>query len=76
MPGEVPAEGAAGRTKSPNYPRLAGQPAWYLSTHLQLWKHRQRGGGPYAHLMAKIAPHLTDEQIEALALWYAEKPGG
>lgn len=66
----------AERAKNPNYPRLVGQPAWYLSTHLQLWKHRQRGGGPYAHLMAKIAPHLTDEQIEALALWYAEKPGG
>ncbi|KQT65762.1 MULTISPECIES: c-type cytochrome [unclassified Aureimonas] len=68
--------GDEGRARNPNYPRLAGQPAWYLSTHLQLWKHRQRGGGPYAHLMAKIAPHFTDEQIEALAMWYAGQGGG
>ncbi|KQT52706.1 hypothetical protein ASG43_19905 [Aureimonas sp. Leaf454] len=67
--------GDDGRAKNPNYPRLNGQPAWYLSTHLTLWKHHQRGGGPYSHLMDKIAPHLTDEQIEALALWYAGREG-
>jgi cytochrome c553 len=43
-------------------------------THLHLWKEGGRGGTRFSHLMAKIAPNMTDEQIEAVAAWYAERP--
>lgn len=53
------------------YPYLAGQPEWYLSEHLRLFRDGVRGGTPYAEIMTKIAVHMTDEQIEAVAAWYA-----
>lgn len=70
------AERAANAQKNAHYPYLAGQPAWYLSTHLHLWRTHHRAGGPYAHLMDKIAIHLTDQQIAAVSLWYARQPPG
>jgi cytochrome c553 len=68
--------GAEGRRKNDHYPNLDGQPEWYVKTHLELWKEGHRGGTRFAHLMAKIAPNMTDEQIEAVAVWYAEQPLG
>ncbi|WP_019994763.1 c-type cytochrome [Aureimonas ureilytica] len=70
--------GAAGREKNPHYPRLAGQPEWFLATQLQLWKDEHRGGTPFNHVMTPIAINLTEEQIDALALWYsrADPAGG
>ena len=58
------------------YPYLAGQPAWYLSTHLKLWREGERGGTRKSHLMDKIAIHLTDEQIAAVSAWYERQPAG
>ena len=68
--------GAEGRLKNDHYPYLGGQPEWYAKTHLHLWKEGVRGGTRFSHLMAKIAPNMTDEQIEAVAAWYAERPVG
>jgi cytochrome c553 len=63
-------------SEAARYPYLAGQPAWYLSTHLKLWRDGERAGTPNAHLMDKIAIHLTDEQIAAVSAWYATQPLG
>lgn len=63
--------GASERARNPNYPRLAGQPEWFIATQLQLWKDHQRGGTPYNHVMEPIAVNMTEEQIDALALWYS-----
>lgn len=63
--------GAAGRARNPYYPYLAGQPEWYLSEHLKLWKEKKRGGTDYAHIMAEIAEGMTEEQIKAVSAWYA-----
>lgn len=63
--------GPAGRARNPYYPYLAGQPKWYLSEHLHLWKEGKRGGTPYAHIMSEIAENMTEEQIEAVSEWYA-----
>ena len=52
-------------------PVIAGQHEAYLLTQLRLWRDGQRGGGPRAELMAQAARHLTDEDIAALAAWYA-----
>ncbi|WP_158043931.1 c-type cytochrome [Skermanella pratensis] len=68
--------GPRGRLKNDHYPYLAGQPEWYLSTHLHLWKEAHRGGTRFNHLMTEFADSLTDEQIEAVAAWYAEQPLG
>lgn len=56
------------------YPYLAGQPEWYLSRHLELWRDGHRGGTSYAHVMSEIARHMIPEQIEAVSAWYAERP--
>ena len=80
LEGKIPScescHGAEGRLKNDHYPYLGGQPEWYAKTHLHLWKEGVRGGTRFSHLMAKIAPHMTDEQIEAVAAWYAEQPAG
>ncbi|MEN3794142.1 c-type cytochrome [Fulvimarina sp. MAC3] len=67
-----------GRAKNGHYPYLAGQPAWYVKTQLELWKDHDitRGGTRFAHLMTPIAKNLTEEQIEAVAAWYASRPVG
>jgi cytochrome c553 len=51
-------------------PRLAGQHEAYLAGQLRLWKrrHTQTQG---AALMAPIAQRLSDEQIDALAAYFA-----
>lgn len=64
--------GPPGRARNPLYPYLAGQPEWYLSKHLRLWKEGHRGGTEYAHIMDEIAKNLTEEQIEAVSGWYSE----
>ena len=61
----------AGRERNPLYPYLAGQPEWYLSKHLRLWKESRRGGTRFAHVMDEIARNLTEEQIEAVSAWYS-----
>ncbi|MAP19088.1 MAG: cytochrome C [Aurantimonas sp.] len=72
--------GADGANREPArnavYPRLAGQPEWYLKTQLHLWKEGERGGTAYAHVMTNIAKHLTEEQIEAAAAWYGQTAPG
>ena len=62
----------AAQAKNPYYPSLAGQPEWYLSEHLRLWKEGERGGTAYAHVMDEIAQNMTPEQIEAVSAWYSE----
>lgn len=65
--------GQAGRARNPLYPYLDGQPEWYLSQHLRLWKEGDRGGTEYAHIMDEIARDLTEEQIDAVSAWYAAR---
>lgn len=56
---------------NPVYPRLAGQPAWYIRQQLYLFRDGIRGGTAYADLMQAVADELTDEHIAALAEYYA-----
>lgn len=69
-------ESCHGATATPPrtaYPYLAGQPEWYLETHLELWHEDERGGTAYSRIMSEIARHLTAEQIEAVSAWYATR---
>ena len=55
----------------PEYPALAGQHEGYLAEQLRLWRGNERGGGPRSHLMSAAAADLDDEEIAALAAYYA-----
>jgi cytochrome c553 len=56
------------------YPRLAGQPASYLRNQLKLFKERKRGGGTRHHLMHPVVDVLTDDDMEAVAAYFASEP--
>jgi cytochrome c553 len=60
--------------RSPAAPLLAGQHADYLVLQLQLFADRRRGGSDRAHLMDAVAPHLTREQMQEVAQYYASLP--
>ena len=72
---DVPAclgcHGAADR--NPAYPELSGQPAEYLETQLRLFRAENRGGTRYQHLMRNAAKNLSDEDIAALAAFFAHR---
>lgn len=60
--------------RNPNYPELAGQYAEYLVLQLTLFKNRQRGGTANAHLMYRVAPGLTADQMKDVASYYESLP--
>jgi cytochrome c553 len=53
------------------YPRLSGQKKPYLETQLRLFRDGVRGGSLYSHIMTEAAAHLGDEDIAALAAYFA-----
>jgi len=57
--------------RNPFFPDLRGQPADYIRTQLHLFKAGERGGSEYRELMRPVARVLTDEDIEAVAAYYA-----
>ena len=70
IPACAQCHGAQGLGVGASFPPLAGQPASYLAAQLQAWKHGTRAPGPQA-LMARIAAKLSDEDVSALADYYA-----
>ena len=70
IPACIECHGPTGRRMKPSYPSLAGQPADYLILQLELFKAGHRGGSPNAHLMQHVAPHLSDEQMRAVAFYF------
>lgn len=55
----------------PGFPSLAGQSPAFLEDQLRLWREQSRGGGPRHELMAAAAANLPEEDVEALAAYYA-----
>jgi cytochrome c553 len=70
VPACIECHGPTGRRMKPSYPTLAGQPADYLMLQLELFKEGRRGGSPNAHLMQHVAPHLSAEQMRAVAHYF------
>ncbi|AIL32414.1 c-type cytochrome [Basilea psittacipulmonis] len=56
-----------------HFPNLNGQPASYLEHQLMIWKTGQRNNDSL-HLMRSIANRLSEEEIKALAAWFASQP--
>lgn len=65
-----------GEGRHETYPRLAGQSQKYLASQLRLWRAGIPRTGPLASIMAPIAAKLTDEDIDALAAYYAASHTG
>ncbi|MDP3514780.1 MAG: cytochrome c [Sulfuritalea sp.] len=59
--------GLVGIAAAPNTPHLAGQPETYLTAQLRAF----RSGSRRHEVMNVIASPLSDEEIAALARWFA-----
>ncbi|MFX1688316.1 c-type cytochrome [Paraburkholderia sp. A2RI-6] len=55
------------------FPPLAGQPAAYIEAQLNAWKNGKRPPGTLA-LMPAVASKLSDADMHAVALYYAQQP--
>ena len=71
VPACAACHGPSEQRRTPGGPELAGQNLPYLAEQLRLWREGKRGGGPRAHLMVAAAQDLEDEDIDALAAYYA-----
>ncbi len=59
--------GALGLSTAPDAPNLAGQPRIYLIAQMKQFRSGKRA----SEVMNVVAKPLSDEDIEALADWYA-----
>lgn len=59
--------------KNPRYPALAGQHFAYLEQQMKLWRAAKRGG-TFDEIMSAAVRNMTDEQIRAVSLYYANQP--
>lgn len=65
--------GAAGLGVGATFPELAGQSQTYIANQLDAWRKGDRANDPM-HLMAGVAGKLDDNQIKAVAAYYASLP--
>lgn len=73
LPGCGECHGAAGQGVGKAFPGLAGQSAEYIMSQLKAWKDGKRTNDPL-HLMTGISSKLSDDQIAAVAAYYAGLP--
>ncbi|HTT36368.1 MAG TPA: c-type cytochrome [Burkholderiales bacterium] len=66
--------GPEGRSISPAFPRLGGQPAAYLEAQLQAFHDRTRDDPPAQGYMWGMTSQLDQEMIRGLAAYYASRP--
>lgn len=65
--------GADGNSAAPNFPKLAGQHAKYISKQLNDMKVDVAKGGRMVVEMASIVPSLSDQDIADIAAYYSTK---
>jgi cytochrome c553 len=75
VPSCADCHGPEGPRRNAAYPLLAGQYADYLVVQLEQFAADDRGGSEYAHLMQRVAPHMSRAEMEAVAAYYAQAPG-
>jgi cytochrome c553 len=73
LPGCSRCHGAAGQGVGNAFPSLAGQSAEYITSQLKAWKEGKRTDDPL-HLMTGISSKLNDDQVAAVAAYYASLP--
>jgi cytochrome c553 len=75
LPSCADCHGPEGRRRNDAYPFIAGQYANYLVLQLEQFAAGHRGGSEYAHLMQHVAPRMSQDEIEAVAAYYAQAAG-
>jgi cytochrome c553 len=73
LPGCGQCHGAAGQGVGKTFPKLAAQSAEYITAQLKAWKDGKRTNDSL-HLMTGIASKLNDDQVAAVAAYYASLP--
>ncbi|CAM4022936.1 c-type cytochrome [Paracidovorax anthurii] len=73
LPACMQCHGPGGNGTGSHFPPLAGLPAAYISQQLHAWKSGGRPPGPLG-LMRDIALKLSDQDIDAVAAYYAMLP--
>lgn len=75
---DVPAcascHGGSGHGVGAVFPAIAGQSTAYITNQLKAWKAGSRHDDPLG-LMHSVATRLSDEQVAAVAAYYATLPG-
>jgi cytochrome c553 len=66
--------GVRGVSTSPNFPNLAAQQPAYIVAELKEFRGHSRQDPQGYEYMWGIARRLTDDQIDAIAAYYAEQP--
>jgi len=66
--------GAAGRSFSPTFPRLAGQQKEYIETQLKAFRDKSRADPHAQTYMWGMAARLSDDTIAGLADYYSGQP--
>lgn len=64
--------GSGGKGVGSDFPGVASQHAGYIRTQLHAWKDGERSNDPQ-NLMGAIAKRMSDDDIEAVAAWYASQ---
>lgn len=73
IPGCVQCHGPGGVGVGANFPPLAGQSGTYIAAQLKAWKQGSRHNDPL-QLMQHIGKALDDQDIAAVATWFAAQP--
>ncbi|HEX7038431.1 MAG TPA: c-type cytochrome [Pseudomonadales bacterium] len=74
IPACAACHGPARYPRAERYPRIAGQPADYLRTQLELFRRGVRGGSDLSPIMQMAARRLEPRDIAALARYYESLP--
>jgi cytochrome c553 len=64
--------GVDGNSISPNFPRLAGQPAPYIAMQLKSFRAHQRRDPSGFEYMWGLSRKLTDAQIDSIAVYFQD----
>lgn len=73
VPGCEQCHAPGGVGVGPNFPPLAGQSATYIANQLNAWKQGTRRNDPL-ELMQHVSKALSDDDIAAVATWFAAQP--
>ncbi|MGM0433829.1 MAG: c-type cytochrome [Pseudomonadota bacterium] len=73
VPSCVACHGPDGDGVGADFPALSGQHASYIENQFTAWQDGDRQNDPN-ELMASVAKRLTEEEIKAVAAWFASQP--
>lgn len=73
VPSCIACHGPGGDGVGADFPALSGQHATYIENQIKAWQDGSRHNDPN-ELMASVADRLTEDEIKAVAAWFAAQP--